>query len=142
MKRVLIAVLVIAACAPAYAAAKRTELDGVWRGILAHISASGAVTECEPSGPNQITLSNWTATAAPGFQYPQVVSASCGSLSMTWTADRTTIVGAEELLDGFETTNTAGHSSVPGAVAIMQHLRDRGSYGQTPCGGAWPACPR
>ena len=108
------------------------ELSGVWRGILVHTSADGVVTQCEPSGPHEVTLSNWTTDPLTRYHYPQTVSASCDSLAMTWTVDWTNVLGAEGHLNGFETTDSTGHSSVPGSVAALQHLRDTGYYGETP----------
>jgi len=113
------------------------ELDGGWRGILVHTSASGQVTECEPSQAGGIRLSNWHTDSTTGYVYPLVMSASCGSLSITWvTTPAQTEIPVQGQLDGFLVSDSAGVSSVPGSVAAMQHLRDNGHFDQMPAGSS------
>jgi hypothetical protein len=110
----------------------------VWRGMLSHTSVDGKVTECEPSGPGEVTLSNWTTatTQLPpnltGFPYPQTVSAHCGALSKAWTTTPADTQVVPVAWYSMTVADSAVHSNVAGSVGIMQHFRESGSYTKTP----------
>lgn len=110
------------------------EKDGVWRGILTHTSASGKVTSCEPSGPGQVKLADWATEPVSRMRYPRTVRVQCTGRSVTWhtTEAQTQVPYFSLATSGFLTTDSSAHTDVPGSVGVMQHLRDAGSFGQTP----------
>jgi hypothetical protein len=130
------------------------EEDHVWRGILSHTTAAGKVTECEPN----VALSDWsTATSqepanVTGFNYPQVISASCAApphtakpcLTLTLhTSPSDTQIGPFPAYS-FTVAMSSAFSSVPGSVAWVQTFREKGSFGPGPTwsstGLKHPAC--
>lgn len=105
------------------------EKGGGWQGVLVHTSAEGKVTECLP----KVQLLNWHKDPSTGFDYPLTITAECGTLSMSW---QTSTLESEvyPLAEGFLVSDGIGESSVPGSVAVVQDLRDRGYFGQVPAG--------
>lgn len=55
------------------------EFDGAIRGILTKTTADGHVLECEPSGPGQMTATDWY-TDPGGVSYPHSLSAHCDGI--------------------------------------------------------------
>jgi hypothetical protein len=111
------------------------ELDGTIRGILTKTTAGGRVLECEPSGPGQVTASNWH-TDVGGVSYPLSLSAHCDdvysgrSLAASWTTTpgQSHAYYVDELLGGFASVQSIAVS--PGAnAAWIQHVADDGHFG-------------
>ena len=111
------------------------ELDGTTRGILTTTTARGQVLECEPSGPGQMTASNWH-TDSGGVSYPLSLSAHCDDIytGHELTASWTTTPGGshafylDEVLGGFASVQSIATS--PGASAAwIQHVADDGHFG-------------
>jgi hypothetical protein len=123
------------------------ERDGVWRGLLAHTTAAGQVSECEPG----ITLSHWVTDAVTRFEYPLQVTATCTSprMSMTWYGSVSAPWIVPEVVPfpvySFTVADIPAHSTVAGSVAVVQHFREKGSFGIGPSftatGLATPAPP-
>ena len=111
------------------------ELDGTIRGILTATTAAGQVLECEPSGPGQMTATNWYADAG-GVSYPLSISAHCDDIytGQELTANWTTTPGESHAfyldvaLGGFASVQSIASS--PGArAAWIQHVADDGHFG-------------
>ena len=111
------------------------ELDGAIRGILTKTTAGGQVLECEPSGPGQMTATNWY-TDPGGVNYPLSLSAHCNDIysgreltgSWTTTPGQSNASYLDVLLGGFVSVQSIASS--PGASAAwMQHVADDGHFG-------------
>ena len=111
------------------------ELDGAIRGILTKTTADGQVLECEPSGPGQVTATNWY-TDPGGVSYPLSLSAHCDDIhtgreltgSWTTTPGESNASYLDEVLDGFVSVQSIASS--PGAnAAWIQHVADDGHFG-------------
>ena len=110
------------------------ELDGATRGILT-TTARGQVLECAPSGPGQLTATNWY-TDPGGASYPLSLSAHCNDIytgrevtgSWTTTPSESNANYLDVLLGGFASVQSIASS--PGASAAwIQHVADDGHFG-------------
>jgi hypothetical protein len=111
------------------------ERDGAIRGILTTTTAGGQVLECEPSGPGQVTATDWY-TDPGGVSYPLSLSAHCNDIftgreltgSWTTTPSESNAFYLDELLGGFASVQSIASS--PGASAAwIQHVADDGHFG-------------
>ena len=111
------------------------ELDGGIRGILTRTTADGRVFECEPSGPGQVSATNWY-TDPGGVSYPLSLSAHCKDIytgreltaSWTTTPAESNANYVDVLLGGFASVQSIASS--PGASAAwVQHVADDGHFG-------------
>jgi hypothetical protein len=110
------------------------ELDGSWRGILAHTATDGALTMCPDP---QVSLSDYSVTE--GYSYPRTVKASCGSLSRTYTVSTphmfpNLVVASSTMSDG--SSDLSGPHG-----ATIQHLRNLGTGFLGLAVGGYPTDP-
>jgi hypothetical protein len=108
------------------------ELDGSIRGILTHTTARGKTTECEPSQPGGVHVSDWY-TDPSGLEYPLTISGRCAGLSLTLTTtpSASSAMTIALPIDGFASEQSI--AAAPGATAAwMQHVADVGYLHRVP----------
>ncbi|RJQ70149.1 hypothetical protein D5S17_29545 [Pseudonocardiaceae bacterium YIM PH 21723] len=93
------------------------QLCGKTSGLLAHTTATGEVTVCEPT----VRLSDWHPTST-GYRTWSTMTGECGGRSLTYRAQNALPVTYTRV-QGWDVADGAVVSDVPGSTGVFQHLR-------------------